>query len=361
MGERMIDQHALQAAMHQNLAALNEILPELVKTHAGMFALMRDGKIVQLFHSNSDATGHGEDAFGDGVFSVFEVSDQLIALETLNATGAEVSGQEPSEESISPELGALQEDFPRTIVFASQKGGAGKTTLCGHVAVQADLAGEGPVALVDCDPQGSLAEWWNVRESETPLFVKTHFSNLATDLNALGEQGIKIVFIDTPPAVTDTIREVVGFADLVVIPTRPSPHDLRAVGATIDIIEDQEKPLIFVVNAATARARITGDSAVALSQHGTVAPVTVHQRIDFATSMINGNTVMEMNEESRSAKEIVGLWDYIATRLDKIERQQPERRINVVPFQGDERRVIDRGRGFGRRVAARPFGKRLSE
>ena len=269
--------------------------------------------------------------------------------------------QEPSDAIDSPEPGALTDNFPRTIVFASQKGGAGKTTLCGHVAVQADLAGEGPVALVDCDPQGSLAEWWNVRESETPLFVKTHFSKLAEDLAALGEQGIRIVFIDTPPAVTDTIREVVGFADLVVIPTRPSPHDLRAVGATIDIIEDQKKQLIFVVNAATRRARITGDSAVALSQHGTVAPVTVHQRIDFATSMINGNTVMEMNLESRSAKEIIELWEYISTRLAKIERQQPERRVNVVPFQGVERREADRGRGFGKRVAARPFGKRSSE
>ena len=358
----MIDQHAVQAAMHRNVTAFKEILPDLVKTHAGMFALVRDGQVVQFFYSNDDATGHGEETFDDGVFSVFEVSDQLIVLDIPEATRAEAGEHDPSEASGSPEPEAPVENVPRVIVFASQKGGAGKTTLCGHVAVQADRAGAGPVALIDTDPQGSLTEWWNVRESETPLFVKTHFTQLATDLNALGEQGINIVFIDTPPAVTDTIREVVGYADLVVIPTRPSPHDLRAVGATIDIIEDQEKQLIFAVNAATARARITGDAAVALSQHGTVAPVTVHQRIDFATSMINGQTVMEMNEESRSAKEIIDLWTYIATRLEKIERQPPERRVNVVSISGPERRVVDSGRpGFGRRVAARPFGKRTSE
>ena len=361
----MIDRHALQAAMHQNFIALNELLPELVKTHEGMFALMHDGKIVQFFHSNSEAKMHGDTAFIDGIYSIFEVSDRLTALDATDTLElvpeAEAGEPEPGEPSDSPDNEALEENLPRIIVFASQKGGAGKTTLCGHVAVQAELAGEGPVALIDTDPQGSLTEWWNVRESETPLFVKTHFSNLAEDLATLSDQGVKIVFIDTPPAVTDTIREVVGYADLVVIPTRPSPHDLRAVGATIDIIEDQEKQLIFVVNAATARARITGDAAVALSQHGTVAPVTVHQRIDFATSMINGNTVMEMNPESRSAKEIIGLWDYIALRLDKIERQRPNRRVNVIPFQGDERRTLDRGRGFGRRIAARSFGKRLSE
>jgi chromosome partitioning protein len=45
----------------------------------------------------------------------------------------------------------------RVLVFASQKGGVGKTTLAGHIGVQAELAGAGPVALVDTDPQGSLA------------------------------------------------------------------------------------------------------------------------------------------------------------------------------------------------------------
>ena len=73
----------------------------------------------------------------------------------------------------------------------------------------------------------------------------------------------------------------------VVVPTRPSPHDLRAVGATVDIAERHNKPVVFVINAATARARITGRSAVALSlQHGTVAPITLHHRVDFAASMI---------------------------------------------------------------------------
>ena len=45
-----------------------------------------------------------------------------------------------------------------TIVIASQKGGSGKTTLSGHLAVEACRAGVGPVSLIDTDPQGSLAQ-----------------------------------------------------------------------------------------------------------------------------------------------------------------------------------------------------------
>ena len=39
----------------------------------------------------------------------------------------------------------------QVIAFASQKGGSGKTTLAGHVAVEAERAGAGRVALVDAD------------------------------------------------------------------------------------------------------------------------------------------------------------------------------------------------------------------
>ena len=53
----------------------------------------------------------------------------------------------------------------RVLAMASQKGGSGKTTLSGHLAVQAQLSGAGPVCLIDIDPQGSLADWWNEREA----------------------------------------------------------------------------------------------------------------------------------------------------------------------------------------------------
>lgn len=206
----------------------------------------------------------------------------------------------------------------KVIVLASQKGGSGKTTLSGHLAVQAALAGHGPVALIDTDPQGSLAKWWNVRSAADPVFIQSTYASLFNDLNQAREQGFRYVFIDTPPAVTRAISEVVSFADLVLVPTRPSPHDLRAVGATVDLVEARHKPLIFVVNAAAPRARITAEAAVALSQHGTVAATTIHHRIDFAASMIDGRTVMEAKPDGRSAQEVQELWSYLHMRLSRM-------------------------------------------
>lgn len=236
-----------------------------------------------------------------------------------------------------------------TIVIASQKGGSGKTTLSGHLAVEACRAGVGPVSLIDTDPQGSLTQWWNARVAPAPHFVRAGSFTLRETLAELDRAGFRLAVIDTPPAITEHISQVVAHADLVIVPTRPSPHDLRAVGMTVDIVERHGKPLIFALNGATSRACITGESAVALSQHGTVAPVIVHHRIDFAASMVDGRTVGEIVPDSPSAREISGLWIYVQDKLSRIVRDTqliPELRpadfaVKPLSAAGDEDPVVE--------------------
>jgi len=120
-------------------------------------------------------------------------------------------------------------------------------------------------------------------------------------------------------------------ADLVLIPTRPSPHDLRSIGATVELVEHLGKPLLFVVNGATPRSRITAEAITVLSQHGPLAPSIVHQRVDFAASMVDGRTVMEVPGESRSADEIGRLWTYIAERMQGDPRALPRTALSLLP------------------------------
>lgn len=209
----------------------------------------------------------------------------------------------------------------RVLAVASQKGGAGKTTLSGHLAVEAERQGAGPVALVDTDPQHSLSDWWKARKAETPLFATVDLANVSQGLADLKAQGVALVIIDTPPAIAASISAVVAAADLVLIPTRPSPHDLRAVGATVDLVDATGRPMVFVVNGAANRAKITSEAAVELSQHGTVAPVVIYQRTDFAVSMVDGRTVQEIDPTGRSALEIAALWTYVSKRFSKEGRK----------------------------------------
>jgi len=221
------------------------------------------------------------------------------------------------------------------IAVASQKGGSGKTTLAGHLAVAAQEAGRGPVVLIDTDPQASLTGWWNARQLTTPLFAQASPARLAAGIDRIRGLGIKLLIIDTPPAIADTMIDAIRLADLVIIPVRPSPHDLRAAGTTIEIVERYAKPAVFVVNAATQRARITTEAVIALSQHGTLAPVVLHQRTGFAASMIDGRTVMEIPGDERSAAEIRQLWTYIDVRLGHAT-PAPQPALLLAPAAGNE-------------------------
>jgi chromosome partitioning protein len=205
----------------------------------------------------------------------------------------------------------------RVLVVASRKGGAGKSTISGHLAVEADRQQMGPTAIIDLDPMGSLAAWWNERQAETPVMAGVGEGGLPATLAKLERSGIRTALIDTPPFAADQIKAVVQAATVVVIPVVPSPHDLRAIGETLELVEAVRKPMIFVVNNASTNGRLTLQAVTALSQHGTVAPTVIHTRQDFRSSMIKGKTAGEVSPNGKSAAEISSLWTYIETRLRK--------------------------------------------
>ena len=216
------------------------------------------------------------------------------------------------------EIGEPVGGFPQkmfVIAIASQKGGVGKTTISAHLAVQAGAMGQGPAVLIDTDPQGSLGEWWRARKDDTPALAHVKLEDLSASLAELRGYGTAIAIIDTPPALTASIEQVIAVADLVVIPARPSPHDLRAVGATVEMVRRAGKPFCFVVNGAAPRAAITAQAVAALSEHGRVAPVILYQRTDFAASMIDGRTVIETAAAGRSAQEIAELWQFVYDQI----------------------------------------------
>lgn len=121
----------------------------------------------------------------------------------------------------------------KTLVIAAQKGGAGKTTLARNLAVAAAQDGQRVLAL-DLDPQQSFRAWWQGRESDAPMMLAEDPTPHALRATLDAAQGsFDLVVIDTPPAAPSWLTETLKVADLALIPVRPSPDDLRAVGATI--------------------------------------------------------------------------------------------------------------------------------
>ncbi len=206
------------------------------------------------------------------------------------------------------------------ITIATRKGGAGKSSLASHLSVLAAAGGK-PVLLFDCDEQGSLAWWWQLRPGETPALVECEAAKLAPIIATARAQGVGVCIIDTAPHDKVGIDQAMRVADLVVIPTRPGPFDLAAVGATLEIAERIGKPALTVLNACPPRTGAAEPSIVteareALTGMGaTVARTAIAQRVALSHAIISGSTVGEYEPQGKAAEEMAALWAEIQTHL----------------------------------------------
>ena len=216
------------------------------------------------------------------------------------------------------------------IVVASQKGGAGKTTLLRSLAVATEQSGAA-TAVLDTDPQGSLTSWWNRREADSPALVKFDVDSLSEAVAKLAASGIEYLFIDTPPSVHPQLARLLARAALAIVPVRPSPDDLDAVGGTLSIIEAAGCPFVFVITQAKPRTRLQMQTVMALAKHGKLAPTIIHDRTDFPTAAISGRTVTELEHEGASAAEVRDVLAYVMTQLRKPATEAQTQRTDTWP------------------------------
>jgi chromosome partitioning protein len=208
-----------------------------------------------------------------------------------------------------------------TVAVVSSKGGVGKTTLCAALAVRA--AKDGDVALIDLDPMGSLSSWWKRRVKADPKNGKTlkiveglDGTMLHRDVRVL-EGKFDYTFIDTPPAMMETMEEAVQAATVVIIPLRASAFDLAAFDPVIAACKKFNKPYGFVLNATHTKkgeAKQWNDLAKgvidALEEDGQVLK-TIEERWVYVGAVTTGKSGPEMPKSTEAKVEINGLWNAI--------------------------------------------------
>ena len=211
------------------------------------------------------------------------------------------------------------------IVFASRKGGTGKSTLAAHLAAQVHKPSR-PCLLVDADPQASLTLWHKLRGTNEPT-IKSAVNSVSGILAAAKSDGIESVFIDTPPNMSAVVEDAVKNATMVIIPARPGVFDVNAVQETIQTCRSNRKPYAVVVNGAPAlrdgvESRIVSIAREALAKFR--APVwggQITNRADLLLALGHGEGAREYYAEGRAASEIGRLWAAIERSVKAIRGQ----------------------------------------
>lgn len=194
------------------------------------------------------------------------------------------------------------------IVINSQKGGSGKTMLCKHLAVEAERAGDGPVFLIDTDPQGTLTAWHSKRETETPIRVDLPFNGMEKGLELIRAHGAAYCIIDTASGRLDIASDLFKLADLVIFPVQPSEDDLTAAPVTVQNLKACGVPFVFALTRVKPNTLITAQAAAILSKHGQVAQTFVADRTGYKSPYAKGQTITEAESKGAAAQEIAALW-----------------------------------------------------
>jgi len=200
------------------------------------------------------------------------------------------------------------------ITVASRKGGAGKTTICAHLAAHAHALGHRAL-LIDADPQGSLALCNSLRASALPFATAERGIDRPIALAMV--DGVEWVFIDTAPTMWVVVKEAVRVATLVLIPARPGFLDLAAVRETANCARKLEKPFAVVLNACPVKRGSKEAPAVAQSrawlekQGVPVWSGQISQRASFVLSLAEGGRAGADDGRSLGTAEIARLWSAV--------------------------------------------------
>ena len=200
-----------------------------------------------------------------------------------------------------------------TIVFASPKGGAGKSTASVLLATELALKGA-DVTIIDADPNKPVSEWAGREGRPKNLTVVADISEKTIIDEIEGAaQKTTFVIVDLEGTASMMVAYAISRADLVIIPTQGSQLDAKEAGKAIRLIKQQEKAfnktipysILFTRTSSAIRPRTLQHIQQEFKKHGVRAfRVQINEREAYRALFSFGGTLESLNPQ------LVGNLDY---------------------------------------------------
>jgi chromosome partitioning protein len=187
-----------------------------------------------------------------------------------------------------------------TIVFASPKGGAGKSTSA--VLLATELAERGAtVTAIDADPNKPVSRWASRPGRPDKLHVVADVTEQSIiDAIEYAAQKSAFVIVDLEGTASMMVGYAMSRADLVVIPTQGSPLDAVEAVKAVRLVRAQEKafrrsiPLAVLLTRTSAAIRprtLQTIQAEFAAQNVRMFNVQIHEREAYRSMFAFGGTL----------------------------------------------------------------------
>lgn len=195
-----------------------------------------------------------------------------------------------------------------TIVFASPKGGVGKSTSA--VLLACELAARVPVTIIDADPNHPVSTWARRPGKPADLTVvdEVSQSSIIDAIETAAEESTFVV-VDLEGTASMTVAYAISRADLVIIPSQGSQLDAAEAAKAIRLIREQEKAfnraipfaVLLTRTSAAIRPRTLRHIEEEFTRHDVKLLATqLHERDAYRALFSFGGTVGDLDPDQVS-------------------------------------------------------------
>ncbi len=163
--------------------------------------------------------------------------------------------------------------------------------------------------MIDTGPQGTLTEFFRRRQNHDPRLIDLDAdASLKEALTFLRRSvDYDVVIVDTRPVVSEDVVTAFRCSDAVLVPTRPAPADLDALGYTVFVCEEEKVPFRFVINAGR-RTKLREYALLKMSKLGGICEPILSTRLSYELMFGDGMSPVERGGDKAAIAEIEGLF-----------------------------------------------------